>query len=82
VPGGQHFDGFVFLLLDLLNLLLSLFVHVLSEQLHLILVLVLDFIGNSLVLLSDSSRLLVLFLCKSIKILSVSDVLLLVLNFK
>ena len=79
---SEFLDSDVFLRFDLLDTHFSLLVHILTKQLHLVLILVLNLICDSLVLLPDTGRLLVLFLGEGVEIFGVPDLLLLVLDLE
>ena len=74
---GQLQDGLILLVLDLLDLVLSLFLHLGSQIHHLVFEFLVDFVGDTKLCL-----LLVFFFRQSIEVLLVTDFLLLFGNFE
>ena len=79
---GQLQDGLVLLVLDLLDLVLSLFLHLGSQVHHLVFEFLVDFVGDTLELLAKLCLLLVFLFRQSVKVLLVTDFLLLFGNFE
>jgi hypothetical protein len=73
---NQVFDGLVLLLLYLLDRFFAFGLHSLSKELHFVLVLQLNLVGDALVLLADRSRLLAVLLGERIQVLSLPHFLL------
>jgi hypothetical protein len=80
--GSQVLYGLILFCLDLENKCLSLTFHLFSEQEHLVLEFQRDLICNSLKFTAHLSRTLVEIFCQSVKILHVSNLLFLLLDFE
>ena len=77
----QSLDCCILFGLNLLNLLLPLLLHILSQQSHLVLILELDLVGDALLLLADCRCLGDVVLHKSVLIIFLTSLLFLLLNF-
>jgi len=82
VFASKLLDSQVLLFLDHFDLKLSFIVHLFSKELHLMLIFLMDFVRNSLEVVSQLSLLLVLVSSKSIEVLLMSDFLLFLAHFK
>jgi hypothetical protein len=80
--GSQVFNGLILFGLDLENKSLPLALHLFSEQEHLVLEFQRDLIRNSLEFTAHLSRTFVEIFCQRVKVLHVSNLLLLLLDFK
>jgi hypothetical protein len=78
----EVFNRLVLFLLDLLDSLLPLGLAGLAQQLHLVLVLQLDFIADALVLFPDARGLLTVFLREGVEVLGLAYLLLLLRDFE
>jgi len=74
------FDSLVFCIFDILDLVLTLLFHLLTESAHSSLILKLDLITDSLVIVTDGSHLLVVRPVQSIFVLFLPLLLFLLLN--
>ena len=77
----ELFNTFVLLGLNLCNLCFALSFHVLTQACHLGLILLLDLVGNSLILLALCSRHSVEVLVQSVRVFSLAHLLLFLLHF-